>query len=81
MKFQSERDPYYYDTPLFDVPLYHELIICRFDSSDTHAEVLRQISQRRQSLAGHYSSCRDLSLEIVIQLYIEASSGIVIELD
>ena len=26
MKFQSERDPYYYDTPLFDVPLFHELI-------------------------------------------------------
>ena len=26
MKFQSERDPYYYDTPLFDVPLFYELI-------------------------------------------------------
>ena len=26
MKFLSERDPYYYDTPLFDVPIFHELI-------------------------------------------------------
>ena len=26
MKFQSERDPYYFDTPLFDVSLFHELI-------------------------------------------------------
>ena len=26
MKFQSESDPYYYDTPLFDVSIFHELI-------------------------------------------------------
>ena len=26
MKFLSERDPYYYDTPLFDVPVFHELV-------------------------------------------------------
>ena len=26
MRFQSERDPFYYDSPLFDVSLFHDLI-------------------------------------------------------